>query len=113
MQSLMSPVPLTASKVGRPSVKRSRAAVEGVASRKVMAMIPDIGVGAVGGVKKVAVGTSREANTTISNAQRHSSIASYSSSSSAAAAAVPAAAGVRVVKTVTASGRSVVAPCLD
>jgi hypothetical protein len=40
LSSLLAPVPLTVSKPGRPSSKRSRAAIEGVAARKVRAMLP-------------------------------------------------------------------------
>jgi len=40
LASLLAPVSLTQSKPGRPSSKRSRAAVEGVAARKVRAMLP-------------------------------------------------------------------------
>jgi hypothetical protein len=40
LSSLMAPVPLTAVKAGRPSHKRALAAMEGVASRKVRALIP-------------------------------------------------------------------------
>lgn len=40
LTSLLAPVPLTATKPGRPSSKRARAAMEGVVSRKVRAMLP-------------------------------------------------------------------------
>lgn len=40
LAALLAPVPLTVSKPGRPSSKRSRAAVEGVVARKVRAMLP-------------------------------------------------------------------------
>ena len=40
LSSLLAPVPLTATKPGRPTSKRARAAVEGVAARKVRAMVP-------------------------------------------------------------------------
>jgi hypothetical protein len=40
LAALLAPVPLTVSKPGRPSSKRSRAAIEGVVARKVRAMLP-------------------------------------------------------------------------
>jgi hypothetical protein len=43
MASLLAPVPLTLSKPGRPSNKRNRAAAEGVAARRVRAMLPVVG----------------------------------------------------------------------
>ena len=47
MSVLMAPVPLTATKPGRPSSKRARAAVEGIVARKVQVMLPAAAAAAV------------------------------------------------------------------
>jgi hypothetical protein len=49
LSALLAPVPLTLSKPGRPSNKRSLAATEGVAARKVRAMLPGRVAGVEGG----------------------------------------------------------------
>jgi hypothetical protein len=84
LSALLAPVPLTLSKPGRPSNKRSRAAIEGVAARKVRAMLPGR---AAGGEGEAVV----EQAATISM-----SMASAAAVASAAAAATTHAAGADV-----------------
>ena len=43
LSSIISPVPITASKSGRPSNKRHRAALEGAVSKKIAVMVPRSG----------------------------------------------------------------------
>jgi hypothetical protein len=94
LAALLAPVPLTASKPGRPSSKRARAAVEGVAARQVRAMLPAhqqhmLAGGGQGGLQQQAATSSQVSS------ELHSSIViSPVTVASAAAAVSRAAAGM-------------------
>jgi len=83
LSSLLAPVPLTATKPGRPTSKRARAAVEGVAARKVRAMVPAHLFTLQG--DKQAGGTSKETSD-----HDHSSAAAATTAAAAAAASATA-----------------------
>jgi hypothetical protein len=107
LASLLAPVPLTLTKPGRPSSKRSRAAVEGVAARKVRAMMP---VQARGGEDGGAqAGMEQTARSISYGATQSLLLASPAAIMSAAAAASDAAGAASVV----AGGRGRAAGVVD
>jgi hypothetical protein len=92
LSALLAPVPLTSTKPGRPSNKRSRAAIEGVAARKIRATLPahlqQLGRGEeAGGLDQAAT------SVTMSNEVHASSVFGHSAVVAAAAAAAGAAGG--------------------
>ena len=71
LSALLAPVPLTLSKPGRPSHKRSLAATEGVAARKVRAMLPGRVAGGEGGAvveQAAAIGMSMASAAAVASA---------------------------------------------
>jgi len=109
LSSLLAPVPLTASKPGRPSSKRALAALEGVATKKVNAMLPSHMVtgGGEGGCS--GAGKVKRAKTEVSKALHPPPVSIPVSSSAAAAdcsAAAAAAAAAAADCSAAASGVS-------
>ena len=113
LSRLLAPVPLTASKPGRPSSKRALAALEGVATKKVNAMLPShmvIGGGEGGGS---GAGKVKRAKTEVSKALHPPPVSIPVSSSAAAdcsAAAADCSAASGLSARWTARGRLVVPP---
>ena len=97
LTSLMAPVPLTATKPGRPSNKRARAATEGVASRKVRAVVPAhlLGDGAAAAAAAAAEGEGAQCSAKVSIGNAVSPSHAYASAACASAVAPAAASAVR------------------